>query len=83
MMKHQECKTAIMEFGYDDKDGYVFIKGEALNGQRMLAHTYWYPEDITNDEANQEIADLCEFYENVVIVLPIPVQLQFEVLKHD
>ena len=49
----------------------------------MLAHTYWYPEDITNDEANQEIADLCEFYENVVIVLPIPAQLQFEVLKHD
>ena len=82
-MKHQECKTAIIEFGYDDKDGYVFIKGEDLNGQRMLAHTYWYPEDITNDEANQEIADLCEFYENVVIVLPIPAQLQFEVLKHE
>lgn len=83
MMKHQEHKTAIVEFGYDDKDGYVFIKGASLNGQRMLAHTYWYPEDITNDEANQEIADLCEFYENVVIVLPIPAQLQLEVLKHD
>lgn len=82
-MKHQEYKTAIVEFGYDDKDGYVFIKGASLNGQRMLAHTYWYPEDITNDEANQEIADLCEFYENVVIVLPIPAQLQLEVLKHD
>jgi hypothetical protein len=74
-MKHQECKTAIVEFGYDNKDEYVFIKGASLNGQRMLAHTYWYPEDITNDEANQEIADLCEFYENVVIVLPIPAQL--------
>lgn len=83
MMKHQKVKTAIIEFGYDDKDGYVFIKRESLNRQRMLAHTYWYPEDITNDEANQEIADLCEFYENVVIVLPIPAQLQFEVLKHD
>lgn len=79
----QKCKTAIMEFGYGDKDGYVFIKGESLNGQRTLAHTYWYPEDITNDEANQEIADLCEFYENVVIVLPIPAQLQLEVLKHE
>ena len=83
MIKHQECKTAIIEFGYNDKDGYVFIKGASLNEQRMLAHTYWYPENITNDEANQEIADLCEFYENVVIVLPIPAQLQFEVLKHD
>ena len=81
MMKHQECKTAIVEFGHDNKEEYVFIKGASLNGQRMLAHTYWYPEDITNDEANQEIADLCEFYENVVIVLPIPDQLQFEVLK--
>ena len=83
MTQKQECKTAIVEFGYNDKDGYVFIQGETAIGERTIAHTYWYPEDITNDEANQEIVDLCEFYENVVIVLPISAQLHFEVLKHE
>lgn len=78
-----ECKTVIVEIGDGDKDGYVFVQGEAVQGERMLAHTYWYPEDITNEEANQEIADLCEHYRNVVIVLPIPKHLQIEVLKHE
>lgn len=75
-----ECKTVIVEIGDGDKDGYVFVQGEVVQGERMLAHTYWYPEDITNEEANQEIADLCEHYKNVVIVLPIPTQLHLEVL---
>lgn len=83
MTQDLECKTAIVEFGYDDKDGCVFVQGETALGERALAHTYWYPEDITNDEANQEIADLCEHYKNVIIVLPIPAQLQIEVLKHE
>lgn len=77
-----ECKTAIVEIGYTDKDEYVFVQGEAVQGEKMLAHTYWYPEDITNDEINQEITDLCEHYKNVVIVLPIPAQLHLEVLQH-
>ena len=80
-MTMEECKTAIVEFGDGYKDGYVLIKGEATPGEKMMAHTYWYPEDITNEEANQEIADLCEHYKNVVIVLPILDHLQFEVLK--
>lgn len=82
MTRDLECKTAIIEFGYDDKDGYVFIQGEQTLGERALAHTYWYPEDITNDEANQEIADLREHYKNVIIVLPIPKHIQIEVLTH-
>lgn len=77
-----ECKTAIVEIGYTDKDEYVFVQGETIPGEKMLAHTYWYPEDITNDEINQEITDLCEHYKNVVIVLPIPAQLHLEVLQH-
>lgn len=77
-----ECKTAVVEIGYTDKDKYVFVQGETVLGEKMLAHTYWYPEDITNDEINQEIMDLCEHYKNVVIVLPIPAQLHLEVLAH-
>lgn len=77
-----DCITAIVEFGECDKEGYVYIKGDVPSGEKVLAHTYWYPEDITNDEANQEIVDLCEHYENVIIILPIPAHLQFEVLAH-
>ena len=80
MMKHQECNTAIIEFGDCDKTEFMLFKGQSMT-QRTMAHIYQYPEDITNEEANQEILDLCEHYENVIIVLPIPAQLQFEVLK--
>ena len=71
MMKHQECNTAIIEFGDCDKTEFMLFKGSATI-QKVKAHIYWYPDDITNEEANQEILDLCEHYENVIIVLPIP-----------
>ena len=84
MMMEQECKFAIIEFGECNKERYVFIKGGPNeDGSKMMAHTYWYPDDITNEEANQEVLDLCEHYENVAIVLPILDHLHFEVLKHE
>ena len=36
---------------------------------------------LSEEEINQEILDLAEHYKNVAILLPIPTQLQFEVLK--
>lgn len=82
-MEHQECNTAIIEFGECEKTGFIFVKSNIPEGEKIMAHTYWYPDDITNEEANQEILDLCEHYENVAIVLPIPAHVQFEVLKHE
>ena len=38
---------------------------------------------LTQEEIDTEIMDLAEHYKNVAILLPIPAQLQFEVLKHD
>lgn len=79
MTQDMECNFAIIEFGECDKESYLFIKG-GLNedGEKMAAHTYWYPDDLTNEEINQEILDLCEHYENVAIVLPIPAHAQIE-----
>ena len=75
---------AIIEFGDWNKEEYVFIQGgPSEDGTKMMAHTYWYPGDITNEEANQEVLDLCEHYENVAIVLPIPDQVHIEVLAHE
>ena len=73
-------KLAIVEFGDGDKVEYVFVKGGPAVGEEMFAHTYWYPDDITNEEANQEILDLCEHYENVAILLPISDHMQLEIL---
>lgn len=79
-----ECNFAIIEFGDYNKDRYKFIKGNSPNGgNKMIAHTYWYPDDITNEEANCEVNDLLEQYENVAIVLPIPAHVQLEVIKHE
>lgn len=78
-----ECNFAIIEFGDCNKDSYMFIKGSAATGEKMRAHTYWYPDDITNEEANCEVNDLLEQYENVAIVLPIPAHVQLEVLPHE
>ena len=84
MMKHQECNFALVEIGECDKTGYVFIKGGDMECKDpRLAHAYWYPDDITQEEINQEILDLAEHYKNVAILLPISAQLHFEVLKHE
>lgn len=82
-MNNENCTTAIIEFGDCDKEGYVFIKGGLNPDVELLAHTYWYPDDITNEEAECEVNDLLEQYENVAIVLPILDHLHLEVLKHE
>ena len=77
-------KFALIEIGDNNKTGYWFLKGgDEICKNPTLAHTYWYPDNITQEEINQEILDLAEHYKNVAILLPIPDQLQFEVLKHD
>ena len=62
-MVDQECKFALIEFGENEKTGYVIIKGgDNTCLEPMKAHVYWYPENITNEEANQEVNDLIEHY---------------------
>ena len=80
----QECKFALIEFGEREKTGYWFLKGgDEICKNPTLAHTYWYPDDITQEEIDTEIRDLAEHYENVAILLPISAQLQSEVVSHE
>lgn len=77
-----DCKFALVEFGEsDDKTGYVIVKGgDIICREPTKAHTYWYPDEITNEEAQQEVADLCEHYENVVVVVPLPEHINNDIL---
>lgn len=47
----------------------------------LLAHSYWYPDDITQEEADCELKDLAEHYKNIVILVPLPEHLNFNVLN--
>ena len=77
-------KFALVEIGENEKTGYWFLKGgDIICKDPTLAHTYWYPDDITQEEIDTELKDLAEHYENVAVLLPISTQLQFEVLKHE
>lgn len=77
-------KFALVEIGENEKTGYWFLKGgDIICKDPTLAHTYWYPDDITQEEIDTELKDLAEHYENVAVLLPISAQLQFEVLKHE
>lgn len=78
-MMEQECKFAIVDFGNIEKTGYVIVKGGdkiCLNWKN--AHVYYYPDDITNEEAQQEVIDLLEHYENVAINVPLLEHLKID-----
>lgn len=83
MTMDQECKFALVEFGEsDNKTGYVIVKGGYdICKEPTKAHTYWYPDNITNEEAQQEVNDLMEHYENVAIVVPLPEHINIEILR--
>lgn len=83
MNNYVDCEVAIIEFGECDKNGYIYLQGSIENLGEVMAHTYWYPDDITNEEANQEVVDLCEQYKNVVILLPILDHVHLEGLAHE
>ena len=50
---NQECNFALVEIGETDKKGYWFLQGgDWKYRDATLAHTYWYPDDITQEEIN-------------------------------
>lgn len=79
-----DCKFALVEFGEsNDKTGYVIVKdGYDICKEFTKAHTYWYPDSITNEEAQQEVNDLMEYYENVAIIVPLPEHIDMEILRY-
>ena len=50
-MLEQDSKFALVEFGEAEKTGYWFLQGGDWECRdSTLAHTYWYPEDITQED---------------------------------
>lgn len=77
MTVDQECNFALVEFGDNDKTGYAFVQGgDAECMDRTLARTYWYPDNLTQEEIRCEIRDLMVFYKNVAIMLPLPESME-------
>lgn len=79
-----ECKNAFVIFDISKYKVFAAVKGEfpCVSNHTLKGHKYWYPNNITNEEFQREVQDLMEFYDNVLIVEPIPKHLQIEVLKY-
>ena len=78
----QGCKFALIEFGEREKTGYWFLKGgDMMCKNPSLTHTYWYPDDITQEEADCELRDLAEHYDDVAVAVPLPKHLNFYMLN--
>lgn len=81
-MMDQACKFALIEFGEGEKTGYQLLKSRnTAHKDIAFAHAYWYPDDITQEEAECELKDLAEHYENIVILVPLPEHLNFNALN--
>ena len=70
------CKIAIIEFGDNQKVDSVLIQGVSEEAFNQPAHIYYYPDNITLEEAYQEILDLKEHYEIIWVLSPLPEHLQ-------
>ena len=71
-----DCKIAIIEFGDNQKVDSVLIKKKKKKIFDQPAHMYYYPDNITLEEARQEILDLKEHYEIIWVLNPLPEHLQ-------
>ena len=71
-----DCKIAIIEFGDNEKEESVLIQGTPEKVFDQPAHMYYYPDNITLEEACQEILDLKEHYEIIWVLSPLPEHLQ-------
>ena len=71
------AQIAYIEVGDTIKTNYLMLKGQTSENKKKV-DCYWYEEDITAEEFAAEVNDLLEFYETVVLGLPIPEHLMKE-----
>ena len=66
----------ILPEGWDNqKVDSVLIQGTSEKVFDQPAHMYYYPDNITLEEARQEILDLKEHYEIIWDLSPLPEHL--------
>lgn len=72
-----DCEIAIIEFGDNEKTDSILIKGDSAEEIiNQKAHIYYYDNDITIEEARQEVEDLMDNYKTIYILSPLPPHLQ-------
>lgn len=72
-----DCEIAVIEFGDNEKKDSILIKGDSA--EKIInkkAHIYYYDNDITIEEARQEVEDLMGNYKTIYILSPLPPHLQ-------
>lgn len=74
-------QIAYIEVGDISSQSYLVLKGQ-LPIEKKKIDCYWYEEDIAAEEFVGEVNDLLEFYDTVVLGLPVPEQLREEVEKY-
>ena len=83
-MKKEEYKNEVLEFGdnppklaivqvgnVEASNRYVKNKVKDCQEVGIVAHIYHYEENITETELNDELKDLQEFYDGVIVQLPL------------
>lgn len=66
-------KLAIVQIGNNEASNrYVNNKVKDCKEVGIIADVYAYPEDITEFELNNELYDMQEFYDGVIVQLPLP-----------
>lgn len=72
-----DCEIAVIEFGDNEKTDIYLVKGDITEDFiNKKAHTYYYDDNITIEEARQEVLDLMENYKIVYILSPLPEHLE-------
>lgn len=75
-------KLAIVQVG-DNEASNRYIKNKIKDCVEVgidVKH-YWYPEDISESDFLIEVKDLQEFYDGVIVQMPLPPQISDEAVK--
>lgn len=73
------------QLAYIELDGifatnYLVLKGKLPTNKQQIDH-YWYEKDILPKEFAYEVKDLLDFYETVVVAMPLPNKFLKEIKK--
>lgn len=70
------AQIAYIDVGNTTKTDCLILKGQMPEDKKKTScDCYWYEDDITIEDFRTEIKDLLEFYDTVVLGLPIREQL--------
>lgn len=77
----QLARIAYIELDNSTQESYLVLKGE-LPIDKEKVDCYWYESDITPAEFAGEVKDLLEFYDTLVVAMPLPEQFMKEIEKY-